>query len=774
MTHGYDAVLEISEAAYQKILSAIFDTADFLMDQVLSSLNVQVPPGSGFDVSVSFDRPAGIPANATDVIDVHVTLGANGSIGALRFAAGLAVIRLDNKTEILTIDLRNKLWIAEASIFGIAVPADTVRHTLADDVGVLYVLPLPADQDATAPEAIKEIDVKLIDDTSPQDRDASAVLLTFGGGSAGNRDAFGQSFLSPGGDAGMVISMAWLCRTVSPLIDQALGGTGAFQNCQLTRHIGLPDDVTLTDLTVTLASGALKVHAAVSKSGTCYDATGTVDASIAISVQNGVLKVDPTVGNPVTDVDIPWYCYVVAGLLGAVTGGLFGIIGAVVGSILLPTIMYVTENVMETAVNSAAAAVANAINSAAPAIDLAVPDVKLHAPVGDISFQFSDAFIDDVQVDSRVVPADTIPIHTSGVVTVPNGYTIDFDSGHIGHGEVPSGDLTVRGSGAARKLAPVCGAAFARTPLFAFGELYRAAIYPYHYSTASVPLTALGIPLFGLFIPDFQIVGVRTNENRWGAFQVIAADSAGITLRYRVWEKFTPSVRIVGHFSCRENAFSLVGSLSADTLFTASAALEQAVKASVGEFVTARIPEVAAEPSFAQLAATHVTPDMTATTASAGKLLAHASAAIQALEPADRRIGAFTRVITEKRVPYARFDARTSGIGVGAHARWEIDGIELVGQNGTITTPTGTHVHFDKWGLSVAVTVESSVAFDMQIAVTVADDRVRTAAARQCVHFEPTCVRRVTVVPPFDLYRQKYLETFGTISASAAVGPVIR
>ena len=163
MTHGYDAVLEISEAAYQKILSAIFDTADFLMDQVLSSLNVQVPPGSGFDVSVSFDRPAGIPANATDVIDVHVTLGANGSIGSLRFAAGLAVIRLDNKTEILTVDLRNKLWIAEASIFGIAVPADTVRHTLADDVGVLYVLPLPADQDATAPEAIKEIDVKLID-----------------------------------------------------------------------------------------------------------------------------------------------------------------------------------------------------------------------------------------------------------------------------------------------------------------------------------------------------------------------------------------------------------------------------------------------------------------------------------------------------------------------------------------------------------------------------------------------------------------------------------
>ena len=116
----------------------------------------------------------------------------------------------------------------------------------------------------------------------------------------------------------------------------------------------------------------------MSKSGTCYDATGTVDASIAISVQNGVLKVDPTVEIRSPDVDIPWYCYVVARPVGGRhPAGCSGIIGAVVGSILLPTIMYVTENVMETAVNSAAAAVANAINNAAPAIDLAVPDVKV-------------------------------------------------------------------------------------------------------------------------------------------------------------------------------------------------------------------------------------------------------------------------------------------------------------------------------------------------------------------------------------------------------------
>ena len=46
-----------SASRVPEVLSAIFDTADFLMDQVLHSLNVQVPPGSGFDVSVSFDRP---------------------------------------------------------------------------------------------------------------------------------------------------------------------------------------------------------------------------------------------------------------------------------------------------------------------------------------------------------------------------------------------------------------------------------------------------------------------------------------------------------------------------------------------------------------------------------------------------------------------------------------------------------------------------------------------------------------------------------------------
>ena len=109
----------------------------------------------------------------------------------------------------------------------------------------------------------KEIDVKLIDDTSPQDRDASAVLSPSVVDPPANRDAFARLyFLSPGGDAGMVISMAWLCRTKSAHRPGARG-TGAFQNCQLTRYIGLPDDATLTDLTVTLASGALKVHAAV-------------------------------------------------------------------------------------------------------------------------------------------------------------------------------------------------------------------------------------------------------------------------------------------------------------------------------------------------------------------------------------------------------------------------------------------------------------------------------------------------------------------------------
>ena len=42
---------------------------------------------------------------------------------------------------------------------------------------------------------------------------------------------------------------------------------------------------------------------------------------------------------------------------------------------------------------------------------------------------------------------------------------------------------------------------------------------------------------------------------------------------------------------------SLVGSLSVDTLFTASAALEQAVKGQRGELVMARSPEVATAPS---------------------------------------------------------------------------------------------------------------------------------------------------------------------------------
>ena len=86
--------------------------------------------------------------------------------------------------------------------------------------------------------------------------------------------------------------------------------------------------------------GFIRVSASVSKSGFCYTATGTVGAKIMIAVVGGQLVVDAQVDAPKLDIDIPWYCWVAAVLVG---GAILGIVGAV----LLPVIMYVATHSVE-------------------------------------------------------------------------------------------------------------------------------------------------------------------------------------------------------------------------------------------------------------------------------------------------------------------------------------------------------------------------------------------------------------------------------------------
>ncbi|MGV9711580.1 hypothetical protein ACWDTI_13055 [Gordonia sp. NPDC003424] len=788
LTHGYDVVMELSEQTYEDILRVIFDTDDFLLNAILGPLGIPVPPGIGFDATVSFDRPPGLPAAATDPIDIRVTLGPGGSTGSLRIVADVVTDRFSPTVEVIRLDLANKLWLTEISVVGINLPGlnGAFANLLRSSVQSIILLALPADAATTDGLTIRDVDARIVDDTSSADRDASALMLTFGGGTAGDRTAFTQSFLTGDGDAGLMASMDWICRNISPAIDKGLGDHGAFRNCRLEKSIDMGDGVSLTQLSVTAADGHLDVKAAVTKSGFCYTATGTVSARVTVNVSGGELHVDLKADDPDLDVDIPFLCYLAAAVLGALGGALIGAVYAVIGGILLPTIIYLGKEVLEGAVNGAAETVAGVLNSSLPAVDLTVPEIA--APVIDVDFQFSDAAIDDIEIAGHMAPVDTAPVRVAGQATIPNGRVLDLDSGRVDTRDLPSADLGVVGTGNERRLTAVCGAAMARTTLAGIDDIFRAAVYPWNYTlVTSFPLSEAGLvlPLFG-FISLNKVYGFRTNEGRWSAIQVTDASNSSVTVRYVTWEKPEPTVQIAGAFSCSKARFDLLGAIDVDAVFESSGFLRSvrslAERGPLPELVHSlpelvhSLPELVH--SLPELVEGSTAPTLqiarsapSALDAAAMQRVKFTSAAILTLPTEARTIGTFTRTLSIKRVPFARFRATTAGFGSGLRARWEIDGIGLDDTAGSITTPGGTPVHYTASGTSLALDVTSSVAVEMRVSVTVVDDQTRTASAQRCVRFEPTCTRVIRTTPTFEAFRGQYLKEFGIVATQGA--PVI-
>ena len=212
----------------------------------------------------------------------------------------------------------------------------------------------------------------------------------------------------------------------------------------------------------------MDVQVKVSKSGFCYDATGTVGARIKIKVTGGNLIVQAQVDPPNIDVDIPWYCWIAGAVIGALLGGvLFGVIGGIVGGVLVPLITYIAQEVIEGTINAVAQHITDALNSIAPTIEV---------PAVGFNLLFSDASIDDVFIACNVQPIDTAPVRASGTIDLRNGMAVDLDCGQTGPLDMPGADLALVGVRLDRLMEAVCGARLARTGLRSLDGLARSAL----------------------------------------------------------------------------------------------------------------------------------------------------------------------------------------------------------------------------------------------------------------------------------------------------------
>ena len=770
-THGYDLVVEFAEQAYQELLEVLFDTGGFLLGEVLGGLGLNIDPATPFSVTVSFDQPGGLPAGATDVVDIHVLLGNAGAAGALRIVASVDVDSSTNGIDLVRIDLAQKLWLTEIDVVGHPLPGlnGLFAAFLRQNIKLLPLVPFPVDPSTTSNIQMQNADVHIIDDTSPADEDASAFLVTFGGGSAGDKSAFTQSFISAGGDGGIVVSMGWICRVISPMIDNALNLGGAFTNCTLTRTVRIDQDneVDLTALSIAAADdGTLHVQVAISKSGFCYSATGTVGAKITIKVANGQLVVDVQADSPNVDVDIPWYCYLAGAVIGALLGALLpSVIYVIVGAVLVPLIMYLAEEIIEGTINSVAAHITDALNQLLVPIDI---------PAVGFNLIFSDARIDDVQIGCQIRPIDTAPVRSAGTVTVPNGSAFDLDSGSVGPRDMPSGDIAVVGAALSRTVQSVCGARWARAGLRDFDGLYRAAVYGYTYDAPNpIPLADMAvINPFGIFTGDpfkesLRIYGVRTNEARWAAIQAVDVTLDHIRFRYITWEKPLAAVQIVGGFTCPPSVFANFGEVAkpGSAVFVPSPALRAGQVGAVSGTATTQ------QDPCGQMR------DAVRAMAPSPALLKGADPvrdAVHALPLIDRRIGTFVGPIVHPRRPQGRFDAVTSGFGPGQKANWQLNGAELAGSDGQQDLGGGAVAHYQVNGTTLLLTVDATAEVEMLLSVTVVDDTAHAASAQRCVHYQPMCTGRGRLTPVWGDYQQAWLTNFGVVEVPTPTpAPVI-
>ena len=374
-THGFDLVLELRQGGLGTIIGSILDK-DGLLSNILSGNGGPTPDGITVDVSYDVPTDVGLAPGTIDVIDMTILLGAGGTgdQGTIRLVVGTSVVADGTKKQGV-IDFANRLLFVKATLPGEPVKSNALTAALTtalpNKLGQIKLPGASADTSDTDVGKRIDVDVRVIDDTSAADKDALGYLFTMGGGVPGDRNAFTQHFIADDNQVGLGLNFGWLCRTLSPAVDKKLGTGGNFQNCELTQPTtitvttkdGDTQQVNLTRLSIHLVDNGVEVDVAATDSGTCWSATAEVSATLTLRIENDSLVADVTVGDPSVDIDIPWYCYLAAAVIGALTGGLLGllgsvstvIVGAIIGGVLGPLVLWLTVNAIEGSVEDEAA-----------------------------------------------------------------------------------------------------------------------------------------------------------------------------------------------------------------------------------------------------------------------------------------------------------------------------------------------------------------------------------------------------------------------------------
>lgn len=178
-------VIEVSTATINNLVSGIFDNEGFLGSLFPDSYILE-----RFDLETNFNRPPDVPASAENPVELIASLEfGEENTGLLRIVAGMVVDRSDEDKDLVQIDFKDHLFVCELSIDGtsIGLVNTFVANRLKEHS--IPLIPIPVDRSSSDTLDITRADLKIIDDSTDEDGDALGVMLTFGGGTAGNLGA---------------------------------------------------------------------------------------------------------------------------------------------------------------------------------------------------------------------------------------------------------------------------------------------------------------------------------------------------------------------------------------------------------------------------------------------------------------------------------------------------------------------------------------------------------------------------------------------------------
>lgn len=784
-THGYDMVIEFAEQAIQRVVSGVLDGSSLFsaLGSVLDTIPGVSISSDGFRSSINFDRPTGItiPAGGKPV-DIRLDwLNPSGTVEAeLRIVAGLVVDRTSPTMDVLKLDMKDSLYflgleVGTSPISNLLLAP--VRNWLSTNLPLIPLLPVPVDRASTDPKRIRQADA-ILADASTDARDAIGVALTFGGGTPGDSSAFTSGLVDWGTEeapGAIAVFLGWILRMLDPALDAAFDQpAGTFRNGQLTRAFDVGDSTTLTAFSISLQDGFLAVSATVEKSGFCWSARGTVGARMRIRIVEGRLQVNTEVDDPDVELDIPWYCYLAAAVIGALGGFLVGgIIGGTVGAVLVPLLLFALEEGLEGTLEGIADNIRDTLNDLAPAVDI---------PATGINIFFQSVEIDDITIKCRTTVPDLAPIRGAGTVVLRAGQAIDLDSGRVGDAQMEGGDLRLDGSGDGRALRTVCATSLARTGRTDFDHIARWSCYGLVYAQAARVASgemwhSLHLPFVGdLHIATGTVFSVRTGQGRRALVQVSDVRDDRISLRWKTWDRRLVSTRIEGGFKCLSTMASVesmqfVAGRPFEVLDTAK--ILAASAASV-----APIPVMASTTNPTRVSYGGNTPAASPPSAMAAASMVSVASGMAIGERIELsalrdvgRVGHWEAPSLAQRWE-GNFIAASDGFLGGRVHRWSVDGRPLEG-SGKIALQ-GVEFEYQQNGAQLRLTAPvSGKEVAMELSVTVADDQANRADASRCVRAPASCPKKIRSLPKWWVYRDVYLQHVGVRVVRQNLAPVL-